>query len=446
MYSQHLFKYSGWYALLKKYAGQAHSVYYSEICVIHPENIPVNEPVIFAPNHQNGLMDALAVALTIDKQPVFMARADIFNNKIYSAFLNFVKIIPVFRLQDGAGQMRNNDKSFDIALHTLGYGQPVVIMPEGTHEGLRRLKPLKKGIARFALQAQEALGDTVHVKIVPVGIAYDNYSAFRGKLLVIYGKPIEVSEYEGAFRHNPSVTFNQLRDRLATEMKKIMLNIDCPEYYSLIFSIKEIYANKQQSAPEVNKDYYNRFLAEKQIVDRLVALASADPSKLDLLRGMVNEYTHGLKRLGLADWVFDVRMPGQKAIWSDALTYLLFFPFFVAAAIVHAIPALICRYVSDRATDAQFRGSFKFALGTFLFPLLYLFFLALPLPLFTRLILILPMPVLGPLAFDYYVSVHKQWIKFRYFRMRKTAHYELNGLVLLRERILRMLNEVPEAD
>ena len=45
------------------------------------ENINPDDHLIFAPNHQNALMDALAVLFTHKGQPVFLARADIFKKK-----------------------------------------------------------------------------------------------------------------------------------------------------------------------------------------------------------------------------------------------------------------------------------------------------------------------------------------------------------------------------
>src|SRR6266498_554685 len=114
MNQRHLYKYSISYALLKKYVNVIHSLFYSEICIINPENVPDKGPVIFAPNHQNALMDALAILLLVDKQPVFMARADIFKQKTVGAILNFLKIIPVFRIRDGASNLANNTQSFGI--------------------------------------------------------------------------------------------------------------------------------------------------------------------------------------------------------------------------------------------------------------------------------------------------------------------------------------------
>ncbi len=40
------------------------------------ENIPLGEPVIFAPNHQNALSDPMAIILHTTFQPVWLGRAD----------------------------------------------------------------------------------------------------------------------------------------------------------------------------------------------------------------------------------------------------------------------------------------------------------------------------------------------------------------------------------
>ena len=75
-------KYSARYALLKKVAGFWHNkVFYRKIIIIGRENINPDHHLIFAPNHQNALMDALAVLFTHKGQPVFLARADIFKRK-----------------------------------------------------------------------------------------------------------------------------------------------------------------------------------------------------------------------------------------------------------------------------------------------------------------------------------------------------------------------------
>ena len=442
MDKKHLLKYSSSYALLKKYMCFFHSVFYSEICIINPENVTSKEPVIFAPNHQNALMDALAILLLVDKQPVFMARADIFKKKTISKILYFLKIIPVFRIRDGVDSLSNNDESFGVAMSALSHGQAIGIMPEGNHGDQRRIRPLKKGIVRFALNAQEKFGFNIPVKIIPVGIEYSHYSHFRSKLLVIFGNPINVTEYLNAYNENHQIAYNSLRGRLETEMKRNMLNINNSEYYDLIFKIKDMYAPRLQKKQGLAEDYYFRFLAEKQITDKFVSLAAENPTMLESLKENVYKYYKGLTNFNLRNWIFDAAVPTWKELSFDVIRYLLFLPLFIIAAVFNFIPYFVCDYIAKGVKDPQFQSSIKFVLGSFLFPIYYLLFLALPLPLLIKLIIVLPMPLLGILSFDYYKGLKKQWAKFRYLKMLKQNNRQLTGLKQLREGIFSTLDEL----
>ena len=68
------------YGFLKKWITfWQNNVFYKKIIVLNKENIPKNEHLIFAPNHQSSLMDAFAVVTNLKGQPAFLARSDIFN-------------------------------------------------------------------------------------------------------------------------------------------------------------------------------------------------------------------------------------------------------------------------------------------------------------------------------------------------------------------------------
>ncbi|MEA3452083.1 MAG: hypothetical protein U9Q83_09310, partial [Bacteroidota bacterium] len=50
------------YTLLKKYVDWWHnSIFYHKVVLTGEENIPKNKAVLYGPNHQNALMDALAI-------------------------------------------------------------------------------------------------------------------------------------------------------------------------------------------------------------------------------------------------------------------------------------------------------------------------------------------------------------------------------------------------
>ena len=217
MGKENIERYSTRYALLKSVAGFWHNtVFYRKVIVLGRENINPNHHLIFAPNHQNALMDALAVLFTQDGQLIFLARADIFKKKIVAAILYFLKILPVYRIRDGFRSLKGNDEIFTKTIDVLKSKNGLVILPEGDHAGFRRLRQLKKGICRVAFQADEATEFNLKIKIIPVGIEFSNYSRYRQVLTVVYGKPIEVSEFYELYKVSPEIALNELMARLSS--------------------------------------------------------------------------------------------------------------------------------------------------------------------------------------------------------------------------------------
>ena len=109
------------FSLVRNYIVFAFKRYYGEYVVLGRENIPVNCPVIFAPNHINAFMDAIAVhSIAPPKIPViFLARADVFNNKTAVKILKFAKILPAFRMRDGIENLGKNNETFEQCVEIL---------------------------------------------------------------------------------------------------------------------------------------------------------------------------------------------------------------------------------------------------------------------------------------------------------------------------------------
>ena len=89
------------YGVLKQITGFIHHLFYRRIFVHGIENIPTDKPVIFAPNHQNALMDPLIILYTTPFQTYFLARADIFKRPMLRKLFTFFKMLPVYRIRDG---------------------------------------------------------------------------------------------------------------------------------------------------------------------------------------------------------------------------------------------------------------------------------------------------------------------------------------------------------
>ncbi|MEZ5019874.1 MAG: 1-acyl-sn-glycerol-3-phosphate acyltransferase [Bacteroidales bacterium] len=266
-------KYDVFYQLLKNYVGFWHNyIFYRRVIVLGKDTLDFSVPTILAPNHQNALMDAMAVLCTLDRQLIFLARADIFRKKIVAKILYAFKMLPVYRIRDGFEAVKQNDDTFRDTLRVMENRNGVVILPEGNHATFRKLRQLKKGICRIAFQTAEAKGFNGEINIIPVGLEYSHYWRFRQVLTVVYGRPIHVSDYYESYRENPNRAIGELRDRLSDEMKKVMVHIDDEENYEAINELRSIINEKY-----ADRIKYPKLFRDQRLVSKLNELCETDP-------------------------------------------------------------------------------------------------------------------------------------------------------------------------
>jgi 1-acyl-sn-glycerol-3-phosphate acyltransferase len=412
-------RYSTRYAILKSIAGfWQNNVFYRKVIVLGQDNISPDDHVIFAPNHQNALMDALAVLFTQKGQPVFLARADIFKKKLIASLLYFLKILPVYRIRDGFASLKGNDEIFNKTVDVLKNRNGLVILPEGDHAGFRRLRQLKKGICRVAFQADEATDFRLRIKIVPVGLEFTNYSSYREVLTVVYGKPIEVADYHEEYRENPEKALNKLRNRLSLEMKKVMVHIDSEEDYEAIDELRSIINGRFSDDTRTPKIFRDRALIEK-----MNRLRTSDPAlyrKICDLSLRIKKEAAGLK---LSYILLDRKKHPLLRLIAGAIALVIGFPFFLYGNIFNLtfleIPSLQTKKIRDTQFHSTMRYGISFALALILLPV----FLILSFIIFPNWLIAIPvflsLPLSGLFAWNYFQFFRRIRAGFR---IRKFAN------------------------
>ena len=365
-------KFSIFYTLLKAYQLLVFHLYYKRVEVVGRKNIPYGSPIIFTPNHQNALMDALIVLDTARLNPVFMARADIFKKKILKKILTSFKMLPAYRMRDGAEELSKNDETFTICLDILRDCYSVCLMPEGNHGDKRRLRPLVKGTFRIAFRAHEEFGAKNPVKIVPVGIDFENYQKIQQDLLIVYGKPIEVEEYIVAYRENPAKAMNTIKERLSEELKKVIIHIENTEHYDMFQDLRTIYNSRMRNRIGILGDsLYKRFQADKQMISLLDEAFVAEPEKIRKLSGMIAEYMKSLSDLNLRNWVIEKKAYSLARMVLQSFVLGITAPLFLLGFLSNIIPYIIPLKATKNVKDPQFVSSFKFGVALLLFPIYY---------------------------------------------------------------------------
>jgi 1-acyl-sn-glycerol-3-phosphate acyltransferase len=348
--------------------------YYGKVEIRGKENIPRNAPVIFAPNHQNTLNDALIVLFSAPGDVVFLARADIFKKRLLAFFLNSLKILPVFRQRDGAAELGKNADIFDISVDVLKNRHYLCVMPEGNHGDQRKLRSLVKGIFRIAFSAQEDAGTTPFVKIVPVGLDFGDYVKQNASLFINYGKPIEISEYWEQYQENTARAINAVRSRLSEELRPLMIDIRNEEHYEAIYALKGIYNETMREKMGISGSRLSdRFRADKKLIGRVEALLREEPGDAGTLMEKVMQYDGGVKKLNIRDWVVERKGIGPGRTFLRTLGLILTFPFFLYGLLNNAIAYFLPVRLVRNIRDLQFHASVKLGLGVLvLFPLTYI--------------------------------------------------------------------------
>ena len=436
------------YRTQKTYAAFILWIFYSRREVKFRERIPKDRPVLLALNHQNALMDAMATHMASRRDPVFLARADIFKNKFIAGILRIFKILPVYRIRDGASELGKNEEVFQETMAVLLRKKcPIAIMPEGNHGDKRRLRPLVKGIFRIAFQAQEQFGEQPNVVIVPMGIDYSNYTNFRSKLFVQFGEPIEVSEYIAAYLENQPKAINMIRERLAGEMRKYMIDIRSEDHYEMYMLLRSVYNDemRKQTGHEKNT-LYNRLVADQQMIRKLFKVEQEEGDKIRKLDELCTAYGEGVEGLKMRDWLFRHSRYSWIALILADLGMLALLPIFLYGAIANYFPYWLTDKLSKKLKDPQFHSTFKFVIGMILFPLNYLILFILVWiftdPAWIKWAFLASLPLTGISAHIYFIWFKKLRSMWKYQLLTSRKDKQLESLKNLRKNIIITVDEL----
>lgn len=361
--------------VLKRYVVFFFKKFYGEYIVVGRENIPTDCPLLFAPNHVNALMDALAVHSVVPSNlPVtFLARSDMFNNKYIAKMLYFVKMLPAFRMRDGVENLGRNAEIFDKCVDILHHNKALGIMPEGNQGEDHKLRPLVKGIFRIAFAAQEKYGTTPAVKIIPIGIDFGHLVKFGKHIIINIGKPIEVSDYMKAYAENPVTATNDIREKLRIDLNASTLDLATDTFYNCFeTAVEATYTcvHKNQKLP--NSTVF-KFVAKQKVAAKLVEIENTDSKKIVELAILCSEYKANLKKLNLRSWVLEHTNFNKALLLFEGLLMLCTLPLFLIGFILNVLPFFAPVWLR-KAMNVEYGGfnsSLHFAFSLFTFPIFY---------------------------------------------------------------------------
>ena len=343
-----------------------HLFYYQKVEVINRDRIPAKGALLFTPNHQNALMDALAVLFSIKRALVFLARADIFKKKLVAEILYFLRILPVFRPRDGQGEVKKNLETFKKTSEVLQKNIGLVIFPEGTHTDKQSLLPLKKGFVKIALQTEEANDFKLGIQLIPMAITYSSYEQCRSVLSINFGHPIDLSPHYEAYKDHPAKAFNAIRDELSEALKLSMIHIDDDEYYETTEYLMRCFGKKNYKG-----SIQNNILIGQSFLKRFNDWRNKNQADHLNLHLQTKEFLKLTKNFNRRQQI-KIHYFSWSSFLLNAFLFLLFAVVLIPAMIVQLPNYLISNIPATKIKDHQFHSSFRFVLGFLMVPLIFL--------------------------------------------------------------------------
>ncbi|MBN8701672.1 MAG: 1-acyl-sn-glycerol-3-phosphate acyltransferase [Bacteroidetes bacterium] len=353
------------YSFVRPFVTIFHNVFY-RIHYRGLENIPMGKPVVFAPNHVNGFVDPIVIAIACKQKVRFFARSDVFNSSLKKRILNSLSVSPMYRIREGFAEVKKNEQAFEECKKLLAENKSILIFPEGDCVQEKRIRKLKKGLARIVFYTEEAFNFEKDVLVVPVGLNYSEPTKFRSNLCVEFGKPISAASYANSYKENKAKAITDFTQEIEDSLKGAVVVQKYPEnddlFKQLCLLLKpKLLVDKGFEVDNVEQGY----LMEKEIAAKISNTQNVNPANIDSLKKACEACLVELKKNNIQDALqLFVPNTGMLNLIFHLFVCVLAVPLFTVAFLVNAPAYLISGWLTKRMVkDNVFVGSFALNLG-----------------------------------------------------------------------------------
>jgi hypothetical protein len=163
--------------------------------------------------------------------------------------------------------------------------------------------PLKTGAARIALEA--GAHGAPGLRVLPVGIVYEDKERFRSRVLVQVGEPIDPAPEQAAYAGAPRDTVKALTARIAAGLESVTLPFASWEEARLIDRAVDLTVEGDPTVLPLSE----RWSLWRSFIGRYAELEKSDPERAQRLVTALRAYDEARRRLGLRE--------SDLAAWPD---------------------------------------------------------------------------------------------------------------------------------
>lgn len=323
--------------------------------------VPREGACLLVANHPNALIDPVAVTRVAGRRVRLLAKAPLFSTPVVKWLVKGMGALPVYRAKDGADTSQN-EETFRAVFDALASGECIALFPEGISHHEPALQPLKTGAARMALGACAREGFALDVKIVPVGLVYEDKQLFRSELVTEVGAPLSALSYREAYEADPRAAAHALTADIDEALREVTLNLERWEDRALL----EL---AERAFPGAGEDRVKRVQA---LANGARALRERDPARHEALRAKVERFRRRLEELGLSPDHVDARYSPTAVLAflaRNLVALLVGLPVALLGALAYLVPYGVARFVPKLfRTEPDLLSSIRVLISLVVFP------------------------------------------------------------------------------
>jgi len=338
----------------------AMSIFFQKIELQNGENVPARGPVIFVANHPNSIMDALVMGLVTKRKVNYIGHTGLFSNKFKSWFLRSCGVIPIYRREDAPGKMDQNVFAFQSCYAVLESGETIGIFPEGTSDMLRKVKKVKTGAARIALETEKRNDYQLGLKVIPIGLYFFSRSRFRSKVLMNVGEPVKLESYFEINKEDNAEAVQKLTEEIQQSLEALTVNIRHEELDDFVKDIEVLYGDELKidspDLQEVSEETVADFLVTQKIADCVEYYYERDLERVRNFQTEVSAYKRKLKRLRLRDNMIKEKTTFPQLVKNSAVTFvgsLVGLPLALYGTVNNFIPYFFAENLAKKFVDER---------------------------------------------------------------------------------------------
>ena len=341
-----------WWGITRGLARFAVRTYYRSFRVEHADRIPRDGAVLFVLNHPNSLLDPAALMLAAPRPVHFAAKGPLFRTPVLGSILRRIGAVPIDRPEDAGSAVRRNLTAFGKMVEILRGGGACAIFPEGLSHLDPELKAVKSGPARIALEAEDAAGWTLGLRVVPVGLTFHPRQVFRGDVVVRVGEPFRVDDLKDENRHR---AIRAVQERIGAALRPLIHQVDRLELAPLVEAVADLYGEDRKWTGRSGQPLPREELV-RAAMTCLNHLLVADPEAVEEVRRRLHQLERLSGRAGVPLESARIRGSPVRAFLAFAgrgLVLLAGFPIYFWGLLTGFIPYRatdrLARFAADRA-------------------------------------------------------------------------------------------------